>query len=181
MNLNITAKKRINLILRVIALTLIMLMAAQLLATVIPSVMGYKVYAVLTPSMRPAIKVGSLVCVKPASVKEIQADDVCTFQSSKDKSKRFTHRVVRIEPETETFITRGDNNPQDDPEPVAFSQMVGKVQVIIPFAGIFTFLTQGNGVKVACILFMIFWLATEIELFRRRKLKVKKLSDIPLP
>lgn len=92
-----------------------------------PSVMGYKFYTVLTGSMSPTIVPGDLVIVKETPASEIKEGDIITFASTQSENIT-THRVKQvIEEEEIKFVTKGDANNVEDPNPVSEKLLVGKV------------------------------------------------------
>jgi signal peptidase len=83
-----------------------------------PSIFGYTLSFVLTPSMEPAIDAGDLILSRNVKPSDLKVDDIVTFEASVPsgsgtRTERITHRIVAIY-ETEgilTFTTKGDNNP----------------------------------------------------------------------
>lgn len=101
----------------------------------VPSVFGYRVYMVLSGSMSPAFDTGSMVFVRPADPVTIEVGDVITFSGSSE-DLLTTHRVVNIDDEDGLkFITRGDANNVDDPNPVPVENVVGRVHGSLPYLG----------------------------------------------
>ncbi len=101
-----------------------------------PTVFGYQMYVVLSGSMKPAFDTGSVVFVKPTAPNEIAEGDIITFSSTSDENRLTTHRVVGINRENElNFITRGDANNVNDPNPVAADNLVGRVTGSVPLVG----------------------------------------------
>lgn len=98
--------------------------------------LGYKEMAVLSGSMEPNIPVGSIVYVKPMEASQLEAGDVCTYMLA-DGSNYVTHRVVSVDPESQTLITQGDANEVPDGD-VAFSQVLGEAQFHLPYLGFIT-------------------------------------------
>ncbi len=85
---------------------------------------------VLSGSMSPAIKTGSIVAVKPASSYNI--GDVITFKKGHGEREIVTHRIIG---QTEQgFITQGDANNVVDANPVKEEAILGKVALTIPYA-----------------------------------------------
>lgn len=122
--------KKICNILSTIVLILLLGVAATILA---PMLLGYKEMAVLSGSMEPNIPVGSIVYVKPMEASQLEAGDVCTYMLA-DGSNYVTHRVVSVDPESQTLITQGDANEVPDGD-VAFSQVLGEAQFHLPYLG----------------------------------------------
>lgn len=124
-------------------------LAAVALAILIPMLLGYREMAVLSGSMEPAIPVGSIVCVKPTEASQLQAGDVCTYLLP-DGNTYVTHRVLSVDSEARTLVTRGDANDAPDGE-IAFSQVFGRAAFHLPLLG---YLTTGiktpTGIFAAC-------------------------------
>lgn len=73
---------------------------------------NYAIYRVETGSMEKTIPMGSLIVVK--KVDQYQVDMIVTFKFPNEK-KPTTHRIVGIDPDTNFFETKGDNNNSKDP------------------------------------------------------------------
>ena len=82
-----------------------------------------------------------------------------------------THRVVEINSEQQTFITRGDANQSADVNAVSYSQVIGKVVFQIPLLGkLSACLHTKTGVLACGGIFaaaMVLWVLAE-------KIKVKE-------
>jgi signal peptidase len=103
-----------------------------------PKVAGYHMYIVLSGSMKPAFDARSLIFVKPVEPESIKEGDIVTYKGNDDKRSLTTHRVVEIDsskPEKLKFITKGDANEINDPEPVPAENLVGKMVFAVPYAG----------------------------------------------
>lgn len=118
---------------------------------------GYIPYTVLSASMEPAYKVGSLVYVKSIPAEEIVVGDAITFVMNEDLLVA-THRVVEIDQENQRFTTKGDANKIVDGSPVHFNNLLGRVAFTVPFLGYvanFINTPSGRWVAVAVVLFII--------------------------
>jgi len=92
---------------------------------------NYSLKMVLSGSMSPTIKTGSIVAVKPALSYKI--GDVITFKVGKREREIVTHRIIG---QTEQgFIVQGDANNAADINPVKEEQILGKVFLTVPYAG----------------------------------------------
>lgn len=100
---------------------------------ILPRVFGYQSLAVLSGSMEPKMKVGSIVLAKETDVKDIAIGDVITYRLS--EHTMVTHRVTGIDKEKKEFTTKGDANNSEDVEAVPFRNVVGKVTCCIPMIG----------------------------------------------
>lgn len=95
---------------------------------------GARGYAVTSDSMKDTINIGDIVFVKPVSFEELEVGDVITVTSTGERFN-FTHRIVSIDRQTRTVMTRGDANPSEDPMPTEAERIVGKVWYSVPLLG----------------------------------------------
>lgn len=98
-------------------------------------VFGLKPQIVVSGSMEPTIRTGSLLMAKEVSAAQIEIGDIVTVQRPGDAGL-VTHRVTSIEQRYKDWeITmRGDANAADDPQPYTV-RVVGKIVATIPGAG----------------------------------------------
>ncbi|WP_078382622.1 signal peptidase I SipW [Sutcliffiella halmapala] len=120
-----------------------------------PQVFGYQLKTVLSGSMEPDIKTGSIIAVKPGGdMTRFKEGDVITFQETKEKL--ITHRIVEIinSGEHVMYATKGDNNASADSSPVLSENVVAQYTgFTVPYAGYFTdFATSKNGSLLLLIL-----------------------------
>ena len=111
------------------------LAAALLLAAAVwlPGLFHMKAYVVKSSSMEPAIKAGSVIYVSQYREGEtISPGDIVSFQTGDAK---VTHRVVAVDTEQGSVITKGDANKTRDSQPVTFDAIEGKVRFHIPVIG----------------------------------------------
>lgn len=95
------------------------------------SLFGFKSKIVLSGSMEPNIHTGSIVYVKEVETTSLKETDVITFNLN---GKTCTHRIVSIDYDNKTIITKGDANISND-EPISFNNVEGKVMFTIPLLG----------------------------------------------
>ncbi len=128
-------------------LALVLVVGIALAAVIVPRAAGATTLAVLTGSMQPAYPPGTLVVIRPTPPEDIRVGDVITFQLESGKPAVATHRVVekgfRADGEIQ-FITRGDDNPIADLEPVREVQIRGRLWYAIPHLGRVSVLLDGN-------------------------------------
>lgn len=121
-------------IIAMIAISFLMIKAKK--SGVQPSIFGYKFYIVLTGSMTPTIAPGDLVIVKDVEPVRVKAGDIITFASASSKNIT-THRVKSIKNDKEIeFVTKGDANSVNDPNPVSQKYLIGRVVSHIGKVGI---------------------------------------------
>jgi len=94
---------------------------------------GIKVFAVISGSMEPTYRVGSLIYVKPVKYTEVKVGDAITFVLSDETAA--THRVVAISDDHKYFTTKGDANDFEDGSPVYYENLIGIPVFTIPYLG----------------------------------------------
>lgn len=115
------------------AMIIVVILLCSLL--VVPKVFGCQTYHVISGSMEPALKVGSLIYIQEGDPKEAEEDDIIVFYSSLEDRGIITHRVVKNNVVSGTFRTKGDANASEDPTPVPYDNYIGKVTLAIPYMG----------------------------------------------
>lgn len=103
----------------------------------LPRASGAVPLTVLSGSMSPTIPTGSVVLVKPVDPQAIEAGDVITFQTAPGVAQFVTHRVVRVQHDTDplSFVTKGDANRGEDIDPVPAGAVRGEVWFHVPYLG----------------------------------------------
>ena len=105
---------------------------------------GYKPLVVLSGSMEPTIKTGSLCFInKHAKYEKIKEKDIIAF---KMEGTLVTHRVYSVT--DEGFETKGDNNDDKDGSLVTKDNFVGKNIFWIPKVGYGVKLVQSTKGKI---------------------------------
>ena len=131
----------------------------------IPSVFGYSVLIVASPSMTGAIEAGDAIIIKNSD--SYAVGDVITYFPA-DESFSVTHRIVRME--GDKFYTKGDANQSEDPDPVLIEQIAGKVAVKLDKVGYFIeWLKSPVGIIFAATFIVLLILIIVIEDKRRGK------------
>lgn len=101
-----------------------------------PMVLGYRPVVVLSGSMEPTYPVGSVIYYKDAPFGDIAEGDAITFHAGDGDGALVTHRVVRKNEVSATFVTKGDANETEDINEVSYDRVAGKVwKVCLPMAG----------------------------------------------
>lgn len=112
---------------------LVIILAAVAIALIAPRLMGYQSLAVLSGSLEPGIPVGAIVFTKEVDPELLETGDVVTYRLS--ASTMVTHRVVENDKAEKQLIMQGDANETPDASPVAYSNVVGKVAMHLPYLG----------------------------------------------
>ena len=159
-------KRTLNIIFYVICGILI----AYFLFNFIMKQMGYTARVVLTPSMEPTIKVGSIVYDKKVDFTSLKVDDIITFTSSQ-YNKIVTHRINSIDYANLTIVTKGDNNTLVDPT-IASSDVLGKVMFKLPPAiGYVVVFIQNNYLFIVIVAVLIVLCSTLIDKTLKKQTK----------
>lgn len=111
------------------------LATALLLAAAVwlPEVFHMKAYVVKSSSMEPAIKAGSVIYVSQYDPDEpVCPGDIVSFPAG---GAMVTHRIVSVNQEEKTAVTKGDANKVCDPETLPLSAIEGKVEFHLPLVG----------------------------------------------
>ena len=115
----------------------------------VPMMFGIMPYIVMSGSMEPEIKTGSVAYVNShIKADEIKVGDIIGFATNEGQ---VTHRVVQINSDG-SFVTKGDNNEENDNQPVQINNMRGKTIFSIPVLGkLAAFVKSKQGIVVVCI------------------------------
>lgn len=105
---------------------------ALLLVASLFSIPGnFKVKVVLSGSMEPTIKTGSIIVLRAAP--EYRVGDIITFGRDTQKEVPVTHRIIAEK--DGAFITRGDANDVADTNLVQKRDIIGREFLTIPYVG----------------------------------------------
>lgn len=107
------------------------------------SILGIKIFTVITGSMIPVYDIGDILIVKDVQPEEIKVDDDIVYVGEKGtyRNKTITHRVQEIKQKEDgnySIITKGVANLARDPE-INQTQVLGKV---IGQVSIFSFILK---------------------------------------
>ncbi|WP_245680498.1 signal peptidase I SipW [Bacillus marinisedimentorum] len=104
-----------------------------------PELNGYQLKTVLSGSMDPTFKTGSLILTKIIDdPKTIKKNDIITFKQ--DENTVVTHRVIEVleDGNSMMFRTQGDNNENADMNPVLAANVVAEYTgYTVPYVGYF--------------------------------------------
>lgn len=162
--------------------TLLILAVILLCSTlVLPGIFGWHMYNVISGSMEPALKVGSLIYIHEDLPEDVQEDDIIAFYSIPevrspdaltdtaleeghvsggpsgydfpDDNSIITHRVMKNNVVSGNFRTKGDANDSEDPMPVDYDFYIGRVKLSVPYMGaILTIMTSLQGkIAAGCV------------------------------
>lgn len=113
----------------------IAVIAILLVVSVLPITGNYKILTVLSGSMAPDIKMGSVVVVKPSDNYKI--GDIITFGEMSKTKTPTTHRIyeMKVEDSQPIYITKGDANNAPDQREISQKDIVGNVLFDVPYVG----------------------------------------------
>lgn len=129
---------KVDKIISVITSLLVSIVVLITVALVGVRLLGYDVYTVLSGSMEPTYKTGSLIYVKTVDHNKLKKDDVITFMLNEDTI--VTHRIVDVipdetDPSVIRFQTKGDANNSVDGSLVHYKNVIGQPKYTIPKLG----------------------------------------------
>jgi signal peptidase I len=158
---------------RTVDLLLIVLIGAVLVAVVLarglPMLTGGTTFVVAGGSMEPSIPMGSVVLASPVEPDALRVADVVSLQTGPEHAV-FTHRILRLAtlPDGRYIETKGDANPASDPALVPATDVIGRVDLTVPYVGYgIALLSSIQGVLFVCslasVLLVAAWLLESLE------------------
>ena len=122
--------------------------------------LGMRYYVVLSGSMEPVIKTGSLSVVNTkVSYDDIQIGDIIAFENS--LGTRVTHRAIKIT--DEGIATKGDANDMGDGVTTTKENFLGETLFAVPLLGYFLFgLNTKKGIIILITFVVVMWIADSI-------------------
>jgi len=127
---------------------------------------GWRAFIVMSGSMEPIIKTGSLVITQQIRPTILKTDDIITFISPTKKRKFITHRIAAVKHNGSVtiFKTKGDKNKSQDNWQLAGGGVVGKVVWTIPYVGyFFTFSKTRIGIALLILVPSLLILVSELQ------------------
>lgn len=116
-------------------LALLVLLGGLVVLTFLAPRFGWRVDTVLSSSMEPRLKVGSMAVTRPAEPEEVKVGDIILFHSPLG-GKLISHRVIAVQQTSSLqFRTKGDANEDPDPFIVPAENVVGRVCFHVPYFG----------------------------------------------
>ena len=156
-----------------VVLCAIFLMGSRLL--------GFKVYTVLSGSMRPTYSEGDLLYVQKVNPATIKKGDPITFVLNEDLVVA-THRVIRVDRENQRFYTQGDANEAPDSAPVHYNNVLGVPKFSVPLLGyVSNFIQNPPGMYITIALFAILIVVVFLPDMLPRKKKPEEKAESAAP
>ena len=158
-----------------LVLGIILFTAAVLssLVMVVPALFRMQNYVVASGSMEPTMPVGSLIFARKVDPQDLEVGDIIVFETARGTGEKITHRVVENDQTAREITTKGDANEAQDPTPVTYDRVVGRVIRHIPKIGSVVMQMQAWYGKVLIIGVLILGFAL-IEVGLRGKEKKKE-------
>jgi len=132
----------------------------------IPMILGYHPVVVLSGSMEPTYKIGSIIYYKKVVEQKLKKGDVITFDIN---NKTVSHRINNID--NELIETKGDANKVPDINKIRYENVRGKVgKLSIPYVGYYIKMVNDNltiVVIVAVIILISEFLISNTDSFDR--------------
>ena len=102
----------------------------------LPTVAGYQSLTVVSGSMEPTLRTGSVVIDEVISPAEARPGDIVTFQDPL-RPRQLTHRLQKVRVEGDTFymVTLGDANDAPERWNVPRDGQIGRVVAHLPKLG----------------------------------------------
>lgn len=152
----------------------------SLLVSLLPIPGNAKFLVVLSGSMEPSIKTGSVIIVK--SAKTYNIGDIITFGEMKNGKVPITHRVVdiRVDKGNPIYFTKGDANEDIDQKQVSHREVLGKTLFAIPYLGYVAETVKkpyGFFILVAVPALIVVWGEVEKIVKEVKRLKAEKKSS----
>lgn len=154
LNIKKWSSRLITISLSIILLVMIVVVISSKASGGEPSLFGYQLKSVLSGSMEPTFKTGSVIAVKPLEdASNLKEGDIITFLQS--EKEVVTHRVNGVVDQGDQVMyqTKGDNNEDIDTNLVPSTNVVAKYTgVTIPYLGYFmNFSRSSTGTAVLLI------------------------------
>lgn len=120
-----------------IVILVLFLAITLLLTTAFNPVKKFQVLRVMSGSMEPEIKVGSVIFVTKTDISKLRERDIITFNATDSPEMSVTHRIAEIviKDGKTIFRTKGDANKTADATEVPAQSVKGKVLFALPFLG----------------------------------------------
>jgi len=124
-------------------------------------------------SMEPAVGIGAAIIIRPVAAADLAVGDIVSMQVGEARTM-FTHRIVDVVDRADGrwIRTKGDSNVSPDPTLVPASDVVGRVEFVIPLAGyLIALLSLPMGamfvIGLAATMLAMAWLLESLELEQR--------------
>lgn len=174
--------KKVKKVLEFFSTVLVVLIVVATVLMVGVRLFGLQVFSVLSGSMEPEYKTGSLIYVKEVDPYELATGDVITFMVSEDTV--VSHRIAGVVPDDEEpsvlrFRTKGDANKSEDATMVHMNNIIGTPVFQIPYLGyVSNFVQEPPGtyyaIAMGALLLMLMFIPDLLDDDKKDEKKAKK-------
>jgi len=170
-------KKILNIIFYTITSILFIFIALEVIApNKTMDIIGFKGFAVLTPSMEPVYNVGDIVISTKANLDELEIGDPITFRvdlNNDGKKELVTHYIFSIETidGVRTYETVPEGRDYADPWTIYDEDIVGIVAFKIPWVGyviIFALILIENPIFLGLVVLNVVIIVVIIKLIKKK-------------
>ncbi|MFF2450434.1 signal peptidase I SipW [Neobacillus sp. NPDC058068] len=145
--------------------------------------LGYELKSILSGSMEPSIHTGSVIAIKPGGdLNRFKKGDVITYRTLENPDVLITHRIreIHVSDSLVQYITKGDANDADDPQPIPASNVIGKYSnITIPYVGyILSYAKSKIGIILLTIVPGVLILLYQLFFLIRRVAKLEKENKL---
>ena len=133
----------------VFGMLLLLAVIVLCLPMVVPGLLGYQTFNVVSGSMEPAIPIGSAIYVEPIDPAYLEEGDIVAFYDGEDV---IAHRVSINRATAEELVTKGDANDVEDFDPIPYASVVGRVALSVPMMGAYMSVCASTVGKVYLLL-----------------------------
>jgi signal peptidase len=172
----------------VLVALIIVVLFGLILGKLVP-VMGRQTVIIGGGSMEPAIGLGSAIVIEPVAAADLVVGDVVSMQVGPQQTV-FTHRIISVidRADGRWIRTQGDANAAPDPTIVPATAVMGRLELVVPYAGyLLALLSLPVGVMfilgLAAALLAMAWLLESLELDaapKRTERRSGSLADEPI-
>jgi signal peptidase len=165
-----------------VAIVLGLVFGLAMVAIISTQVFGYRLAAIASESMRPALAPGDLIVTRPVPITDIETDDIVLFETGTVTKILVAHRVANVvtlnvnitdsetgekrTEQTKILRTKGDANEATDEQPVDATSYRGLLWLTIPGAG--NVLASPLPFIVLAAVIGVIWLLLEVVGYVRR-------------
>jgi len=111
------------------------ILAALLIAVVIPLGAGWHSTTIMSGSMEPALSPGDVLALADYDGSRIEPGTIIEFENQALHGATVTHRIVSINSDG-SYMTKGDANQAADSTPVAAQSILGVARLVSPNVGL---------------------------------------------
>ena len=133
----------------------------------LPSFLGIKSFVIVSESMEPTIMTNDVIFITNTSKENLSVGDIISFKTGDYIN---THRIIRIEEENgeEVYITKGDNNKDEDRGYVRFQDIEGKYLFRLPGFGKITEILKSKVTLLILLIILVLISYYEVRISKRR-------------